>query len=59
MKMKYGNKIDYYFFPFLGSIVKNIIIPYIRYGNVYRNLVLNKRSNPNIQATVAGGDKTN
>jgi hypothetical protein len=68
MKLKYGDKVDYWFFPvlgiynnnnFLGGVIKSIIIPQIRYGNCYRNIVLQKRKNPKVIATICGGDSFN
>jgi len=40
MKLKYGSKVDWWYFPVLGGIVKAVILPHLRYGNVFRNIVL-------------------
>jgi hypothetical protein len=46
MKLKYGDKISCFYFPFLGALIKMLVIPTIRYKNPHRNLVLERRENP-------------
>ena len=55
MKFKYAKRINCFYFPFLGGLVKDVIYPEIIYRNSHRNLVLERRQNPKLEATVAGG----
>lgn len=46
MKLKYGNLINYWYFPVLGGLVKILIVANIKHRNAHRNLVLEKRLHP-------------
>ena len=43
MKFKYAKRINCFYFPFLGGLVKDVIYPEIIYRNSHRNLVLERR----------------
>jgi hypothetical protein len=58
-KLKHGNKVSFWFFPFVGPVIKIALISLRKYGKVFHNLTLERRQDPNLKALVFGGGAYN